>query len=191
MPDFGYYQTYLQAGLEEIERYLLSDDLFWSVSVVPSADVSYPNLTLGGLLLYQVYARVLAETSSQQVSYQKLENQLNSLRSHWRVAWERKATWEFEARLRQWGNVLKEIRSDPTENVAYYRYEVRIRVLLALLRHEIPEVDTAYLEHLDNLDTILQALFEPGDFIWEQGFTSAFPKDVYWYLWGEPREPKF
>lgn len=190
MPDFYHYQKYLQAGLKEADRYLLSNDLFWPLNIVPAfGEPSYPNLTLGGLLLYQSYARPLALSPSQNAALQQLETQIEVTQTRWRVAWERKATWEFKSRLRQWGNFIKEVRVDPEDNVGYYRYEVRLRVLLELLRADIREVDPAHLQHLDSLDLILRALFSIGDFIWALEFSPQFPIEKYWYLWGLPNEP--
>ena len=189
MLDFAYYQVYLQAGIEEAEGYLLSDQLFWplSISSAPSAK-SYPKLTLGGLLLYQAYARPLARTASQNVDLQQIENQIDALRTRWRVAWERKAGWEFTSRLRQWGNAIKEIRIDPENNLGYYRYEVRWRVILDFLQADLRDIEAASLEHLDSLDLLLRALFAPGNFIWEPELANEFPVDRFWYLWGALKE---
>ncbi len=190
MPAFAHYRIYLQAGLKEAERYLLSNDLFWQLNIAPApGEPSYPNLTLGGLHLYQAFARPLAITASQIADLQKIEMQIDTTRTRWRVAWERKAAWEFESRLRQWGNTIKEIRVDPEEHAGYYRYEVRWRVLLEFLRAEIREIDPAHIEHLDSLDLLLRALFAPGDFIWEPDFANGFPAGKYWYLWGQLKEP--
>jgi len=188
MPDFSYHQGYLRAGLAQIEGYLLSDELFWPLNISASTELSYPSLTLGGLLLHQKFARSLAQTAPQFVSLQKLESQLEALRLQWRVAWERKATREFRARLRQWENVLREIRSDPAEHTAYYRYEVRWRVILELLRGETRAIDLADLENLRGLDLLLRVLSAPGDFIWEPELAPAFPEGDYWYLWGLPTD---
>jgi len=190
MPYFEYYQTYLQAALSGLERYLLSDDLYQNMGVLPASARNYPSLTLGSLLLYQKYAQALANTGSEKAIYQKIDMEMGVLSTRWRVAWEGKASREFEARLRQWGNALREIREDPVENTAYFRYEIRSRVMLDLLKSEARGIPPAYLEHLENLDLILQVLFERGEFIWEPEFIPAFPQDTYWYLWGKPREPR-
>ncbi len=190
MPDFAHYRVYLQAGLKEAERYLLSNDRFWPLNIAPAlGEASYPNLTLGGLLLYQAYARPLARTASQIAALQQIDTQIDAARTRWRVAWERKAAWEFKSRLRQWGNSIKEIRVDPEDSAGYYRYEVRWRVILALLQADVRELDPAHLEHLDSLDLILRALFAPGNFIWDPEFAPVFPIDKFWYLWGLLKEP--
>ncbi len=190
MADFAYYQVYLQVGLEEAERYLLSNDLFCQLNITsPLGEASYPSLTLGGLLLYKTFARSVTQTTPQVTALQQIETQIEVVQTRWRVAWERKAAWEFKSRLRQWGNTIKEIRVDPDEHTGYFRYEVRIRVILDLLRADLGQVDAAYQEHLDSLDLILRALFSPGDFIWEMELATELPADRFWYLWGLPKEP--
>jgi hypothetical protein len=190
MPDFSYYQVYLQAGLGELERYLLSDHLFWPLNISSApGEPPYPKLTLGGLLLHQAFARPLSQSGSDQTVMQKFDSELDQIRTRWRVAWERKAAWEFKSRLRQWGNVLKEIRIDPEDQNDYYIYEVRLRLLLDLLSAETHSIDPALDEHLQGLDLLLRALFAPGDFIWQLELAPAFPIDKNWYLWGNLKEP--
>ena len=190
MPDFAYYRVYLQAGLREAERYLLSNELFWPLNIMPGSDQpGYPYLTAGGLLLYARFARGMAVTPSQQGAFRKIEIEIEALQTRWQVAWEKKTAWEFESRLRQWGNVLKDIRVDPEDNIPYYRYEVRLRVLLDLLEEQVDEIDPALQAHLDSLDILLRALFKSGDFIWATGLASSFPVKDYWYLWGTLKEP--
>jgi hypothetical protein len=190
MPDFVFYQNYLEAGIKEAERYLLSKNLFWTLNVIPVlGETGYPSLTLGSLLLYKVHAKLLARTPAQETAYQQIELQFNAIYTQWRVAWEKKSTWEFKSRLRQWGNFLKEIRVDPEDHIGYYRYEVRLRVILDLLRPYLRELDPAHQEHLESLDILLKALFAPGKFIWEPELASEFPVKDYWYLWGLLKEP--
>ena len=189
MPDFAYYQVYLQAGLQELEPYLLSNQLFWTVNVSPSlGEPSYPKFTLGGFLSFGLFARILVKTAPQVAAMQRIEADINSYRTRWQVAWERKVSWEFRSRLRQWGNVLKDIRLDPEEHLDFYRYEVRCRVFIQLLLPEIKAVETAQREQLDGLDLSLRALFVPGDFIWEPELAPGLPSDRYWFLWGHPRK---
>jgi hypothetical protein len=186
-PSFDYYLTFLQSGVETLESYLLSDDLFWSLGVASPTGQSYPMLTLGELLLFAKCAQTLAQSSEQDVAYRKAETQLEMQRTRWRTAWERKAAKEFQSRLRQWGERVEEIRRDPAENAPYYHTEVRLRTFLELLKPDAAEVDPAYLEHLHSLDLILEALFSPGDFIWHPDLAPAFPKGEFWFLWGKPR----
>jgi hypothetical protein len=189
MSDFAYFQIYLKAGLQELESYLLSNQLFWTVNASPPlGEPGYPKFTLGGFLFFDLCASTLAKTSSQDAAMHSIDADINSCRTRWQVAWERKASWEFGSRLRQWGNVLKEIRLDPEEHLDYYRYEVRWRVLIQLLLSEIRELETAQQEQLDGQDLLLRSLFKPGNFIWEPRLAPGFPSDPYWFLWGQPRK---
>jgi hypothetical protein len=190
MPDFDYYRKYLEAGHQEAERYLLSNDLFWTLNIAPTfGEPGYPNLTLGTLLLYETYARTLARTGSELAALDKIQANIHAVRNRWQVAWERKAAWEFKSRLRKWGDALKEIRIDPEDHIPYYHYDVRLRVLIDLLQDEIREVNPEFQEHLDSLDLLLRALFSHGDFIWDPDLAEGFPTDKYWYLWGVLKEP--
>ena len=190
MPDFDYYRVYLQAGLREAERYLLSNELFWPLNIASAVgEPGYPNLTLGVLLLYSTYGRALAGAGSQDAVFGRIENEIDAVRTRWQVAWEKKAAWEYESRLRQWGNVLKEIRIDPEDNIPYYSYEIRWRVIVHLLQAEIREIGPALQEHLDSLDLLLRALFAPGDFVWRPELAASFPVTDFWYLWGVLKEP--
>jgi hypothetical protein len=189
MPDFAYYRVYLQTGLQELEPYLLSNQLFWTVNASPSlGEPGYPKFTLGGFLFFGLCARTLAKTDSQVAAMYSVEAETNNYRTRWQVAWRRKASREFRSRLRQWGNVMKEIRLDPEEHLDYYRYEVRSRVFIQLLLSEISELETAQQEQLKGQDLLLRALFVPGDFIWEPELAPGFPSDPYWFLWGHPRK---
>jgi len=186
-PNFDYYLTFLQAGVQQLESYLLADDLFRNLGAVPPSGQPYPMFTLGELLLFERVTRVLAKSPAQETAYQQAKNALDTQRSRWRTAWERKVSREFHSRLRQWGERVEEIRRDTGENAPYYHTEVRLRTFLELLKPDAAEVDPAYLEHLHSLDLILEALFSPGDFIWHPDLAPAFPKDEFWFLWGKPR----
>ena len=62
MKSFEYDLRYIQAGLDSIEEYLLSDEVFWPLSAHPPEGApEYPRLTLDGLLLSK--ARLLAYPS--------------------------------------------------------------------------------------------------------------------------------
>jgi hypothetical protein len=189
MADFNYYYRYLQTGLDQAEGYLLRDDLFGHLSVTASPEnPSYPTLALGWLLLYQVYITALADTIPERDTVDTVQRQMDLTRTKWRVAWEKKAAWEFRSRLRQWGNVVNDIRRAPEKNADYYPYEVRWRVLLELLQPEIPEISSDQQEQLTGLDRLMRVFLIPTDFIWQAEFSSAFPVEPYWYLWGLPND---
>ena len=163
--------SYFRAGLESLERYLLSDELFWSL------DGDLPKLTIGGMLLDGKRLSVV----SNQHEWTILSDRLDFLRSKWRSAWERKAGHEIHARLNLWKNYLQELREkfDPDN----YSQQVQWRVMLQLLGCESPAL-AEELKTLPVLDSILKSHWLPGGFIWDVKLSIAFPEGQYWYLYG-------
>ncbi len=185
MQTLQYDLGYLRAALSILEEYLLSTELYWLIGgSPPSGEPAYPSLTLGGVLLAQ--SRVHAHPATNEVAEQVtlIDEQIHTLRGHWRSAWEHKAEHEFHARLNLWRDFLEEYRKNPDANLDRYAYEVGRRVMLELLKPEAGAIPRAELELYTGLDGLLRAVLIPGAFIWEQELAPGFPKTIYWYLYG-------
>jgi hypothetical protein len=152
---------YLDAGLPELQDYLLSKVLYWPLS----ASRSLPSLTLGGLLLARQRLGPRADSQAAQIE---------SLRSKWRTAWDAKASHEVRARSDLWKNYLQDYRESPESYVGEYAQQVRNRAMLALLGEES-----------DPSDEFVKSKFVFGDFIWENECAQNFPRDVFWFLFGK------
>ncbi len=165
---------YFKTGLDELEPYLLSDELYW---VISAPHISLPRLTLGNLLLTRL--RLQARNALPPAEDARLEQ----LRQRWRSAWEKKAQREFRSRLSLWRNYLEDYFEAPSAYAADYSHEARSRVLMELLRSEM----TAPLpeeELLRALDARLRTAFISGPFIWEAEIQAVFPAETWWYLYG-------
>jgi hypothetical protein len=185
MITFEYDLHYLKAGLNLLENYLLSDEIFWPMDIHPSeGQHAYPSLTLDGLLLAQarLVGHRLYPIFRDQVD--PIISDLEFYRSKWRVAWEKKASQCYSVRARMWHGFLQEYRDNPQENDDRYRYEVRLRVMLELLKPESKLGDHPEEELLSGLDKYLKSVITPKGFIWDADIQGAFPEDVYWYLYG-------
>ena len=189
MPSPEYDLRYLKAGIEQLESYLLSSDVYWSIGTrAPAGETPYPQLTLGVLLLARLRAQSSMKTSTQQVELEELNGRLNDLRTRWRVAWEGKASKEYHARLNLWKNFLEEYRANPETQYDRYKYEVTRRVMLDLLGAETENIPQTQRDLLASLDLLLHTIFTSGKFIWDISLAASFPQDQYWYLYG--RVPK-
>lgn len=185
MKSFEYDLKYLQAGLEVIEDYLLSSEVFWRLSADPPPGApDYPQLTLGSLLLSKVRLPAYTITHEQETIRQQVILELERARSKWRVAWENKARRCFGVRVRMWADFLEEYKSNPPENADRYSYEVRLRVMLELLLAECGRQNLTEANQLSELDGYIKSVLEKGGFIWESDVQSGFPVNVYWYLYG-------
>jgi uncharacterized protein YukE len=168
-------KTYLEAGISELDDYLLSQELFWPIS---ARGFSLPRLTIGGILL----AKARLEARNERI--ESLIAQLDAVRSKWQVAWETKAGQEVQTRLRLWSNYLTDYRHNPEGHADAYPYEVRYRVMLHLLLAELPTPPPEQ-GALSQLDSLLHASLIGDDFIWEADLQSGFPHEVYWFLYGK------
>jgi hypothetical protein len=189
VPSFEHDYGYLKAGLKGLEPYLLASDVYWPLGAsAPAGDPPYPMLTLGGILLTDARLNALPLQPVQIVALQKLQSELNALKTHWRVTWEKKAAHEFSARLRLWAAYLEEMRLQPENHIDRYAFEVSRRVMLALLQEQSAELPKAETDLLSSLDGLLRILFAEGDFVWEEVYRRAFPKEKFWYLYGQIKQ---
>jgi hypothetical protein len=188
MPSAAFDFGYLQAGLAGLESYLLSKELYWNLGASsPPGEPAFPPLTLSSLLLSQARLHARSLTMEQRDALAQLDEQMDEIRSSWRVAWGRKAAHDFRARLNLWRDFLEEYREKPDANADRYPYEVSRRVMLHLLSSEAVEIPEAEIELLAGLDQLLKAVFIPRDFVWDEDLSSGFPRDPYWYLYGKLR----
>jgi hypothetical protein len=185
MPSAAYDLAYFLAGVAELDAYLLSKELYWPVGgKVPPGEPPFPRLTLGGLLLARRRLQAWPLSSVQSAQLNAAELRLDAARLRWRVAWENKAAHGFRARLALWRDFLEEYRQAPASHIDRYAYEVRRRVMLALLAKEVRAIPPAEDELLKSLDGLLRSVLLPGEFVWEQPLAAAFPMEVFWYLYG-------
>ena len=188
MPSTAYDLGYLEVAVDLLEGYLLAKDIYWKINASsPAGEPPYPSLTLGGLLLSQCRLRARQKTPNLEEHFSRLHNEINRIRSKWRIAWENKAKGDFRLRLNLWRDFLEEFRTDPGANIDRYSYEINRRVMLQLLSGEIREIPHAEKQMLAGLDGILTGLLVPSDFIWEADLSPGFPVDEYPYLYGTLR----
>jgi hypothetical protein len=181
---FDYELRYVQACLEVLEHYLLSEEVFWPLDARPlKGEPEYPQLTLGALLLAKERLAAYPATPHQDVEGLKVMNELDRISSKWRVAWEKKAEHSFSMRLRMWSDFIHDYQTSPHENADRYAYETRLRAMLGLLllAGKKPQAE---IDLLRTIDSYLRSVLVAGDFIWETELQNGFPRDTYWYLYG-------
>ena len=192
MPSTNYDLGYLTAGEEVLEKYLLSKALFWPIhSSSPLGEPEFPQLTLGNLLLSQTRLRVKNLQPEESQECRILEESISQIHDKWQTAWERKLRWEYRSRLRQWQHYINDLFQEPESNIAYYSNEVRLRLLLDLIKADMRSEEGINLDTLNLLDAELQSVFHQDQFIWERELISGFDSEKYWYLWGKPDVSKF
>ncbi len=185
MKSIEYDLRYLQAGVAELENYLLSKDVFWPTDIRPPAgEPAYPQLTLGGLLLSRQRLKIYEKTPKQIAQVEKIFTDMDATKARWKVAWENKASRSFSVRVKMWRDYIEEYRLVPHDNADRYPYEVRLRAMLTLLKPEVGAQSSAEIDLLSILDNFLDKILITGSFVWEPELQAGFPETTYWYLYG-------
>ncbi len=178
----SYELKFLQAAEDSFQSYLLSNEIYWPLSVRPPAgSPPYPRFSLGWLLLY---ARRLAPFR-QDLEVAEVLNSFEGIKKSWHSAWKKKAAAEFQSRLRLWAQFLNDYRRERGANASRYRYEVQRRTMLELLREEADTLPSEQLDLLSSLDAVLRGSLKPGDFLRDPEQANAFPKNRFWFLYGD------
>lgn len=181
MATAAYDRAYLQAAAAELEAYLLSPELYHTLTVTaPPKEPPFPSLTPGNLLL--AYTRLRAREA---LEADRLWQPIAALRNQWEAHWRSKARREMHARLERWHEYLRSLQLDPSQT-DYYPYEVRQRVIIHLLAEDLGGLSEEEQRFLERTDRALQAIFRPGLWIWEADLQPAFSRDLFWYLYGKP-----
>jgi len=185
LTSIAYDLRYLGAGLEVLEEYLLSKEIYFPMQVTsPDGETPYPQLTLGNILLAKARLESRSLELKEENELTRMILELERIRAHWRVAWETKAQRSFSARLRSWGDFMAEYDAQPGNHFDRYAYEVRLRVILDLLSAQAGTIPEAERGLLDVLDYHLKAKLIPAGFIWQSEIEKGFPPEEYWYLYG-------
>lgn len=188
MPNVEYDLKYLQAGLVDLEGYLLSNELYWPTGANPPAGGRpYPRLTLGNMQLSRKRLEAEPLTSEQREELDRLTAKMDETHKQWQSAWEAKAARELTARINLWRDYLEDYRENPEANLDRYDYEVSRRVMVELLLPDVGKAPSAETELLSGLDRLLKSVFIPGSFIWESHLMQSFPQSQYWFLYGMPK----
>jgi hypothetical protein len=180
----------LRSIAADLEAYLKSDIVYWSLTDAGPMRQHYPQLTLGGLLFAQARLRVLASRldPQQQTELSEVSQQIVATRARWPANWLRKAEREIETRVSAWARAVCEA------SLADYPAAVQSRLMLGLLLDDLAEETSSALiqqrARLATLDSLLRARFKPGSFALDDDLQPAFPADDFWYLYGQPVEAR-
>ena len=184
-----YNLKYFIAGVDSLEEYLFSKELYWQLGIEPSrGDPPFPALTLGNLLLSRKKSLSFLLQGAEQVQFDSSDHKLEYIHAKWRSAWEKKTEQEIRSRLKLWQAFLDDYLNDPAANSDRYPYEVRNRVIISLLANDIGFMSPFEREILEGLDKTLITIFIPDEFVWEMDLVGAFPKDDFRYLYGKLRD---
>ncbi|MCA9971423.1 MAG: hypothetical protein KC425_14455 [Anaerolineales bacterium] len=177
----------LEAMAAEMEQYLREDILFWRM-----AQGGMPMLTLGSYLMRQHRLVSLASllTPDQLARLNQAVAQYDAALVEKVVRLEQKGHTELDARLRQWSEYLNDAEWQRYPEYNNYANAVETRAMIAALLDQLNqppyELQPDRPARLQQLDTLLRAHWESGEFIWPPDWQPAYPQARYWWLYGRP-----
>jgi len=181
----------LERMLEELESYILSDEVFWPLSQKEIQGLSLPRLTFGGLMLIlDELAALNSQMSTKQVlRYERLLRKYEGIFGKWRSSIEKKVIQELHARLNLWRAYLLDLEEQP-ERIEGYPREVRTRVMIHRLIDLIGNLDDldVELQSLKIIDDRIHDFLSPGEFIWETSLQQIYPREQFPFLYMKTHE---
>ena len=179
-----------EAMVDELEAYLLSNELFWPISRQPApGQPLFPRLTLGGLSLTldELSAQERALSPSLLARHGRLRFRFEALLTKWASAGEGKAVRELGSRINLWQAYLSELE-ESSRWAEEYAHEVRQRVMATRLAGvaRLQPGALPHLQGLQDLDARLRRIFRRGKFVWDERLRAVYSEEDYWFLYGSP-----
>jgi hypothetical protein len=176
----------LEAMAAKMPEYLSSDELFWR-----KIDSDPVQPTIGGYLMRQNRLQALSDPLLDEGQRRQLAAAVTRFEqavSEQPGRLEAKGQQELKSRLRQWEIALKELLEDEAPALAYYRADVETRIIIATLLMALQQrsvrIEPAITDKLAKLDQTLRQRWQPGEFVWPDGWQPAYPRSDYWWLYG-------
>jgi hypothetical protein len=174
----------LEAMAAGMNNYLLNKTIFQTLQI------GMPQLTLGGYLMRQHRLLGLAGTLLNEIEQGRLEKAVDQFKQSLlgkQTQFEQKIEREIGSRLRQWAEYLRDVEGDPAEYAPNYASRVEVRAMVAALVEALPAPAATSAEALNRLDEKLSQSWQRGQFVWPAEWQPAYPEDVFWWLYGNPR----
>ena len=178
-----------EAMVDELENYLINDDLYRTVIVrLPSGDENV-RMTLGDL--FSRFKRLegereqLSEAERQRLDSvrQRAESIIYSFRTRALQRMER----EIKGRLDSLKWFLDDCNQDRQRCRSEYPFEIRnrqrIQELLGQFGTNLPQ---PLADRLAQIDNRIRQITHGTGFIWDNRLQAAFPPQPYWYLYVSP-----
>jgi hypothetical protein len=178
-----------EAMTEELENYLINNDLYRTVVVRTSEGDQRLQMTGGDLLtrlhrLQAVRSQLSPEQQARLDATQKAaEATIYSLRTRFQERLQR----ELKARLDALTWYLGDLAQDRARARTDFPFEMRNRQRIEEILKELGSDVTPELKNgVNQVDQRIRMLTSAGGFIWDEQLKPAFPSNPYWYLYVTP-----
>ena len=179
-----------QAMAEELEDYLVKDDLLRQMTVRTPAGDQRPQMTGSDLLvrLYRLHGEREALTPAQRITLDQVQVSVDATIHSLRTRFVERLERDMKSRLNSLRWFIDDCRQDRKRCRSEFPYEIRnrqrIEEILKVLGDSLGDDLTSQLRQIDER---IQSMTVAGDFIWNDRLQPLFPRGVYWYLYVLPR----
>jgi hypothetical protein len=176
----------LSAMAEGMDGYLRGEALFGKM-----AEGGMPMLTVGGYLLreHRLYALRDRLLPDEQIRLEEAMITFNRALVERVVRFEERAHQELAARIRQMEEYLRDLEAKQGAAMNYAT-AVEPRAMLSALSDKLTmppyHLNPRVTQQIELLDKNLRRRWQPGDFVWPDGWQPAYPPELYWWLYGRP-----
>lgn len=178
-----------EATVQELEEYLVKDDLYRTLIVhLPSGDQKL-QVTGGDLLTRLHRLKAVRDQLSPDLQTRldaveaKARETIYSLRSRFHDRLRR----EMKARLDSLKWFLDDCAAEPRRCRAEFPFEMRNRQRIEEILKELEGNISPELQNLlQGIDHRIRMVTRAGDFVWDKRLQPAFPPQPYWYLYVTP-----
>lgn len=172
----------LEAMVAELPDYLMSDAPRWTLQP------NMPPLTIGGCLmrLHRLHALRNKLSPALHTRLKKTADQFDEALVERVVRFETRAHQELHARLGEWANCMRTLQCAAGEYANKVDTRVVIDALIQALQKPPYQLQPQVLKERDSLDQHLRGRWQPGEFVWMDIWQQAYPRDKYWWLYGQP-----
>ncbi len=175
------------AMVEELEDYIVADELFRTVGVrVPGSGDMRLKMTGGDLLtrLYRLKAERDRLTAAQQKQYDETEAEARRVIHSLKTRFHQRLQRELKSRLDSLRWFIDEATEDLTRGRANYPFEIRNRQRIEEILKELDgNIPRELAAELASVDSQLGGMRMGQEFVWDPSLRNVFPQKPYWYLY--------
>lgn len=175
------------AMTEELEDYIIGDELFRTVNVrVPGSGDTRIKITGGDLLtrLYRLKAERDRLSPAEQQQFDQVEADARRIVYSLKTRFHHHLQRELKSRIDSLRWFIDEATEDFARGRANYAFEIRNRQRIEEILKELgSDVPQPLAAELASIDGRLGALRMGPEFVWDPSLQNVFPRKPYWYLY--------
>ncbi|MBP7960726.1 MAG: hypothetical protein KBG20_11840 [Caldilineaceae bacterium] len=180
----------VQAMAEELEDYLVKDELFRQLTVRTPAGDQRPQMSGSDLLvrLHRLHGEQGSLTPAQRAALDQVQTSIDATIHSLRTRFVERLERDMKSRLNSLRWYIDDCRQNRNRCRSEYPFEIRNRQRIEeILKFLGKTLDATLAAQLNQIDERIRYMIVAGEFIWDQRLQPLFPKNVYWYLYVLPK----